>query len=165
MAVGDWVTGFAEGDRVRPFSPELAGRQAAAARFGRRPRRHAYAIQSASRGESISDHLSYREVACLPCAALTAFTVSIPANAFWSGKAFSPWALAACRSSHPVRQGPQRAGDRDHFRRGQSARLSDLGAADAVIDRNSHPDWEGSFLDLTGGKGVDRVIDTVGPAR
>lgn len=43
------------------------------------------------------------------------------------------------------------------------ARLRELGA-EMVIDRSATPEWTGAVLDHTGGKGVDRIVDVVGPA-
>src|SRR5262249_14968464 len=42
-------------------------------------------------------------------------------------------------------------------------RLRDLGA-DEVIDRNHMPAWEHAVTKLTGGDGVDHVVDAVGMA-
>jgi NADPH:quinone reductase-like Zn-dependent oxidoreductase len=45
--------------------------------------------------------------------------------------------------------------------RERARRLRSLGAAEA-IDRTETPDWEQAILELTGGDGVEHVVDTVG---
>ncbi|MCX4092037.1 zinc-dependent alcohol dehydrogenase family protein [Nocardia sp. alder85J] len=44
----------------------------------------------------------------------------------------------------------------------KAKRLRDLGA-DETIDRGEHPDWEQVVVELTGGHGVDHVVEAVGP--
>src|SRR5205814_8090041 len=43
----------------------------------------------------------------------------------------------------------------------KAKRLRELGA-DEVIDRNQTPAWEQAVLELTGGDGVEHVVDAVG---
>lgn len=45
----------------------------------------------------------------------------------------------------------------------KAKRLRELGA-DEVINRNETPAWEGAVLELTGGDGVEHVVDAVGMA-
>jgi NADPH:quinone reductase-like Zn-dependent oxidoreductase len=45
----------------------------------------------------------------------------------------------------------------------KAARLTELGA-DAVINVRDDPEWPSRVLELTGGQGVDRVIEIGGPA-
>jgi len=42
------------------------------------------------------------------------------------------------------------------------ARIRDLGAGE-TINCTDHPDWEKIVLEMTGGKGVDRVVEVGGP--
>ncbi|MGW2744585.1 zinc-binding dehydrogenase [Streptomyces sp. NPDC001450] len=43
----------------------------------------------------------------------------------------------------------------------KAARLRELGA-DAVVDYRDVPDWHSAVREQTGGRGVDRVVDTAG---
>ncbi|MDF2712121.1 MAG: putative oxidoreductase [Nonomuraea muscovyensis] len=108
-------------------------------------------------------HLSFEEAATLPCAAVTAWNaltgdgvglrpgqtlvvqgsggVSLFALAF--AKTLGARVIATTSS-------PDKA-----------ARLAELGA-DEVIDYRSSPDWPGQVIELTGGRGADRVVDVAG---
>lgn len=108
----------------------------------------------------IPDHLSFAEAAALPCAGVTAWSalngprriipgetvltigsggVALFATQF--AKAFGARTIAVTSSAEKV------------------ARLRKLGV-DEVIDRRSCPEWDRAIVDLTGGRGVDHVVET-----
>lgn len=43
----------------------------------------------------------------------------------------------------------------------KAAKLRELGA-EAVVNYRTHPDWDKEIMELTGGKGVDKVVDIAG---
>jgi len=112
---------------------------------------------------SIPDHLSYEEGATLTCAALTAWsalttlprgilpgeraltmgTGGVPLFALQFAKAMGAEVIALT-SSAP-----------------KALRLTALGA-DHVIDYRANPDWEKLIPDLTGGRGIDHIVETGG---
>ncbi|WP_034091416.1 zinc-dependent alcohol dehydrogenase family protein [Streptacidiphilus albus] len=110
----------------------------------------------------VPEHLSYEEAAALPLTAVTAW------NALTGGRPPMPGetvltlgsgsvslfalqlATAAGARVIATTSGPEKA-----------RRLRGLGA-DAVVDRRSTPDWEQEVRALTGGRGVDRVVEVAG---
>ncbi|KJJ35184.1 alcohol dehydrogenase [Aspergillus flavus AF70] len=110
----------------------------------------------------IPDYMSYVEAACLPCAAVTAWTAlnkveplqpgqtvliqgtgGVSLFALQFAKIFGARVLAITSSD------------------GKAAKLKELGA-DAVVNHCTTPDWDQEILALTGGKGVDKVLDIAG---
>jgi NADPH:quinone reductase-like Zn-dependent oxidoreductase len=111
----------------------------------------------------IPAHLSYREAATLPCAAVTAW------NALTGGgRGVRPGDTVVTLGSGGVSlfaiQLARLLGARVIATTGDPAkavRLSELGA-DEVIDHRATPDWDAPVRELTGGRGADRVVDVVG---
>jgi NADPH:quinone reductase-like Zn-dependent oxidoreductase len=111
----------------------------------------------------IPEHLSYVEAATLPCAALTAW------NALTGdGVGLRPGQTVLVTGSGGVSlfavQLAKALGARVIATTGQVAkeqRLRDLGA-DAVVNYRAAGDWPTAARDFTGGRGVDRVVDTAG---
>ncbi|GAA2999911.1 NAD(P)-dependent alcohol dehydrogenase [Streptosporangium longisporum] len=170
VAVGEKVTRFAVGDRVvgaywprwhdgrlRPelldqFGCTLDGMLAE------------YALLDQQWAVPVPDHLSWEEAACLPCAGVTAWNAVVGGEPLRPGQtvltlgtgSVSLFTLAfakllGCRVISTT------SGD------ARAARLTELGA-DHVVDHTATPGWGRAVRDLTGGRGVDLVVETVGPA-
>jgi NADPH:quinone reductase-like Zn-dependent oxidoreductase len=111
----------------------------------------------------VPEHLSYAEAATLPCAAVTAW------NALTGdGPGIQPGHTVLTTGSGGVSlfavQLGRLLGARVIATTGQvgkEQRLRDLGA-DEVINYRAVPDWHTAVRDITGGRGVDRVVDTAG---
>jgi NADPH:quinone reductase-like Zn-dependent oxidoreductase len=110
----------------------------------------------------IPDYLSYEEAACLPCAAVSAWSALTIGEPLYPGltvliqgtggvalfglqiaKMFGARVLAITSSADKAK------------------RLEDLGA-DAVVNYNTYPNWDEEMLKLTNGRGVDKVIEIGG---
>ncbi|MET7673058.1 zinc-dependent alcohol dehydrogenase family protein [Micromonospora luteifusca] len=111
----------------------------------------------------VPGHLSYAEAATLPCAAVTAW------NALTGdGTGIQPGHTVLTTGSGGVSlfvvQLAKLLGARVIATTGQAEkeqRLRDLGA-DEVVNYRAAPDWHIAARDITGGRGVDRVVDTAG---
>jgi NADPH:quinone reductase-like Zn-dependent oxidoreductase len=109
-------------------------------------------------------HLSFEEAATLPCAAVTAWaslaerarvtagetvltmgTGGVSVFALQFAKLFGARVIATTSSA------------------GKAQRLRELGADD-VINYRETPEWEREVLRLTGGRGVDHVVEVGGPS-
>lgn len=113
----------------------------------------------------IPENLSFEEAATLPTAGVLAWSALTPADRpLTAGEtvltvgtgtvALMALQLASALGAEVIAV----TGGADN-----AAKLTALGAAH-VIDRRSTPDWETIAGELTGGRGVDHVIDAVGPA-
>jgi NADPH:quinone reductase-like Zn-dependent oxidoreductase len=122
-----------------------------------------YAIYHQDALVAVPDHLSYEEAATLTCAALTAWSAlttlprgvlpgervltmgsgGVPLFALQFAKAMGAEVIALT-SSAP-----------------KAVRLKALGA-DHVIDYRANPDWEKLIPGLTGGRGIDHIVETGG---
>jgi len=108
------------------------------------------------------EHLSFEEASCLPCAGVTAWNALTGGRGLRSGetvltlgsggvslfalqfaKAFGARVIATTGSDH------------------KAERLLALGA-DGVINYRATPDWSRRVRELTGGRGVDHVIEVAG---
>ncbi|MEV5573559.1 NAD(P)-dependent alcohol dehydrogenase [Spirillospora sp. NPDC052269] len=111
----------------------------------------------------IPDHLSDEEAAAFPLAAVTAW------NALTSGNPVRPGATVLTLGSGAVSlfvlRFAKAAGARVIVTTSGAAKAERLRAlgADEVINYREDPDWDGTVRALTGGEGVDRVVDTSGP--
>jgi NADPH:quinone reductase-like Zn-dependent oxidoreductase len=111
----------------------------------------------------IPEHLSYAEAATLPCAAVTAW------NALTGdGPGIQPGHTVLTTGSGGVSlfalQLAKLLGARviaTTGRRDKEERLRALGA-DEVVNYRDVPDWHTAVRDATGGRGVDRIVDTAG---
>ena len=111
----------------------------------------------------IPEHLSYAEAATLPCAAVTAW------NALTGdGPGIQPGHTVLTTGSGGVSLfavqlakllGARVIATTGHMEKEQ--RLRDLGA-DEVVNYRAVPDWHTAVRDITGGRGVDRVVETAG---
>jgi NADPH:quinone reductase-like Zn-dependent oxidoreductase len=165
VAVGAGVTRFKTGDRViNSFFPNWFGGS-----FNAMPEAYVvdrdgwlteYKVVSVEALVSMPEHLTFEEAATLPCAAVTAWSAlagvkagetvltqgmgGVSLFAVQLAKAFGARVIATTSS-------PEKA-----------LRLRELGA-DEVIDYRASPDWADQVRALTGGRGVDRVVEVGGP--
>src|SRR6202140_995147 len=117
-------------------------------------------VLSAEALASMPEHLTFEEAATLPCAGVTAWsallgvragetvltqgTGGVSLFAVQLAKAFGARVIATTSSAE------------------KALRLLELGA-DEVIDYRASPDWGDQVRALTGGRGVDRVVEVGGP--
>ncbi|HCA26992.1 MAG TPA: alcohol dehydrogenase [Betaproteobacteria bacterium] len=166
-SVGEGVTRFKPGDRVvNSFFPRWFG-----GRFPSSSRAEQYGsdrdgwlaeeqVVSAEALVAAPPHLSFEEAATLPCAAVTAWTalsgVTVGDTVLTQGSggvSLFALQLAKCLGARVIAttSGPEKA-----------ERLKVLGA-DAVIDYTVVPEWSAPVRELTGGDGVDRIVEVGGP--
>jgi NADPH:quinone reductase-like Zn-dependent oxidoreductase len=112
----------------------------------------------------IPEHMSYEEAATLPCAGVTAW------NALAGGKPTLPGQTVLTLGTGGVSilalQLAKAAGARVIITSSSDeklARARDLGA-DETVNYKTHPDWEKQVLALTGGQGVDHIVELGAPA-
>jgi NADPH:quinone reductase-like Zn-dependent oxidoreductase len=165
VAVGAGVARFKVGDRViNSFFPNWFGGsfnqmsdQYVASRDGWLTE---YKVVSAEALVSMPEQLTFEEAATLPCAAVTAWsalagtgsgdtvltegTGGVSVFAVQLAKAMGARVIATTSSPEKAR------------------RLTELGA-DHVIDYRALPEWGDKVRALTGGRGVDRVVEVGGP--
>jgi NADPH:quinone reductase-like Zn-dependent oxidoreductase len=108
-------------------------------------------------------HLDFVEAATIPCAAVTAWHALFALDPLKPGDSVlllgtggvSTWALQLAKA----------AGLRVVITSSDDAKLDRALAlgADATINYRRTPEWQGEALRLTGGRGVDRVLDVGGP--
>jgi NADPH:quinone reductase-like Zn-dependent oxidoreductase len=110
----------------------------------------------------IPDYLSYEEAAALPCAAVTAW------NAMFESGSLKPGELVLALGTGGVSiftlQFARMAGAKviiTSSSESKIARARELGAHE-TINYKSTPDWEKRVRELTGGRGVDQVIEVGG---
>lgn len=169
ISIGKDVSRILEGDRVAvsctanwiggPFVPEYRSSGFGFAVDGLLAE---YVVFNEDALVRIPDYMSYVEAASLPCAAVTAWaalnkieplqpgqtvliqgTGGVSLFALQFAKIFGVRVLAIASSD------------------GKAAKLKELGA-DAVVNYSTTPDWDQDILALTGGKGVDKVLDIAG---
>jgi NADPH:quinone reductase-like Zn-dependent oxidoreductase len=110
----------------------------------------------------IPEHLSYEEAATLPCAAVTAWHALVSFGHLKAGESVltlgtggvSIFALQIAKA-HGARVIATSSSDE------KLARAKQLGA-DETINYKAVPDWEKEVLRLTGGVGVDHVVEVGG---
>ncbi len=108
------------------------------------------------------DHLSFEQAACLPCAAVTAWNCLIAGGRLKAGETVLllgtggvsifalQFALAAGARAIMTSSGDDKL-----------ARVREMGAHETINYRDT-PDWEARVLELTGGRGVDHVVEVGG---
>lgn len=113
---------------------------------------------------AMPEHLSFEEASTLPCAALTAW------NALFAGPTTlhpgqKVLVLGTGGVSMFALQFAQAAGAEVIATSSSDAKLDKVRAmgADKLINYRSHPDWEQKVRELTGGEGVDHVVEVGGP--
>ncbi|MDL2337998.1 MAG: NAD(P)-dependent alcohol dehydrogenase [Pseudomonadota bacterium] len=107
-------------------------------------------------------HLSDEEAATLPCAALTAW------NALYEGRQLLPGETVLVLGTGGVSmfalQFAKASGATVIATSSSDAKLAKAKAlgADHLINYKTHPDWEQSVREVTGGRGVDHVVEVGG---
>jgi NADPH:quinone reductase-like Zn-dependent oxidoreductase len=121
-----------------------------------------YALLDAGAVVPIPDELSFEEAATLPCAGVTAW------NALTGGRCVEPGDTVLTLGSGGVSlfavQFAKAFGARviaTTSNADKAARLRALGA-DETIDYHAEPNWAEKVLELTGGMGVDHVVEVTG---
>lgn len=111
---------------------------------------------------AIPTHLSWEEASTLPCAALTAWNALTSANTKAGDTVLvlgtggvSIFALQLARAFGALVIATSGSDDK-------AAKAKALGA-DAVINYRKNPEWHGEVRKLTGGAGVDLVLEVGGP--
>lgn len=111
---------------------------------------------------SIPDHLTYEEAATLPCAAVTAWHAVVTEGQVKAGDTVliqgtggvSIFALQFARANGARVIATSGSDEKLH-------RVIDLGASDGVNYKTT-PDWDKAVRGLTGGEGVDHVVEVGG---
>jgi len=169
VAVGDAVTRFAVGDRVAGifFADWIDGRPdpgaLASARGGSPGGMLSEVIVTHENGlVSIPEHLSYEEAATLPCAAVTAWVGLFKRGGLEAGDyvllegtgGVSVFGLlfSVAADAKPIITSSSNE---------KLARAKELGAFGTANYRDN-PDWQKEVRQLTGGVGVDQVLEVGG---
>ena len=169
-AIGEDVTGLAPGDRVASCffqdwqAGECSAEAMASALGGARQGVLAEEVVLSARGVvPIPAGLSFEEAACLPCAALTAWHALTEPRPVLPGE--TVLLLGTGGVSVFAQQFCALMGARTVVTSSSEAKLArmrGLGAA-GTIDYRASPDWHEGVLEMTGGRGVDRVVEVGGP--
>jgi NADPH:quinone reductase-like Zn-dependent oxidoreductase len=167
VAVGERVSRLAPGDRVAgvyfprwrsgPIEPDQGRDQFGCTRNGMLAE---YVVAEEQAFVKVPDHLSFEEAATLPCAAVTAWsaltgprrvlpgesvltigTGGVALFALQFAKLFGARTIAITSSAEKVQ-------------------LLKWQGADEVIDYRKNPGWDKLVRDMTGGAGVDHVVET-----
>jgi alcohol dehydrogenase len=169
-AIGDGVTRVKVGDRIACcFHPRWFGgpirREYITDRLGANldGMLAEYAVLSEEALVRVPSHLSFEEAATLPCAAVTAWVALTGHHRVTAGDTVliqgsggvSVFALqfAQVLGAQVIATTSTAA---------KAERLKALGAAE-VINYTETPNWDEKTRDLTGGRGVDRVVEIGGP--
>ncbi|KAF8609773.1 NAD(P)-binding protein [Ceratobasidium sp. AG-I] len=169
VAVGDGVSQWKKGDRVHslftegwlsgPIKAEQFGTALGAPVPGCLTQ---YRIFPEATLLPIPSHLSYEEAATLPCAAVTAW------NALFEGKPLTKDSTVLALGSGGVSvhgaQLAKAAGARviaTTSSKEKEAKYKALGV-DHVINYREHPEWSEKVKELTGGVGVEHVLEVGG---
>ncbi len=170
VAVGEGVARFAQGDRVSGIfmqgwiSGEITPAAAATALGGAIDGMLSEKVVLSEEGlVRIPEHLSFEEASTLPCAAVTAWNGLVEKGGLKAGetvlvqgtggvslfalqfaKMFGARAIATSSSDEKLE------------------RALTLGASDG-INYKKNPGWDERALELTGGRGVDHVVEVGGP--
>jgi NADPH:quinone reductase-like Zn-dependent oxidoreductase len=169
IAVGAGVTGYKGGERVVvPFMPgwlagpsdEEKGRSALGG--GGMGLLAQQAVLPAQALLSIPGHLGFEEAATLPCAGVTAWNAVVTSGAIKPGD--TVLVLGTGGVSLFALQFARLAGARVIATSSSDQKLGrarELGASEG-INYKTTPDWDKRVRELTGGKGVDQVIEVGG---
>lgn len=169
VAIGAGVTRFAPGDAVMStFFPNWPAGPVSAARARGVPGDHVdgfaaeYVCMPASAFTRIPAGYGWTEAATLPCAALTAWRALFVENAIRAGD----WVLTQGTGGVSVfaLQFAKAVGARVVATSSSAAKLERLRAlgADHLINYRDTPNWGEAALELTGGRGVDEVVEIGG---
>jgi NADPH:quinone reductase-like Zn-dependent oxidoreductase len=170
IAIGSGVTAFRIGDRVTgSFFPDWIDGPPTADTLARGLGGSVDGVLAEevvldeSAWVAIPAHMDFVEAATLPCAGVTAWNALFRAAPLSPGDSVlllgtggvSMWALQLAK----------KAGMRVLITSSDDRKLERARAlgADATINYRRTPDWENEVLRLTGGRGVDRVLEVGGP--
>ncbi len=169
IAVGEGVARFKLGDRVMhtfrkswldgPFRPDMIGATMGSPLDGMLTEQ---ALAHEQDCVSVPDHLSYEEAACLPCAGVTAWHALMEKKALLAGE--TVLLIGTGGVSIFGLQFAKLAGAQAIITSSSDAKLQrarELGA-DGVVNYKTTPDWDAEVLKLTGGRGVDHVVEVGG---
>jgi NADPH:quinone reductase-like Zn-dependent oxidoreductase len=168
-AAGPGVTRWRKGDRVAGcfFQDWSAGGITAAAMAGALGGPvdgvlAEYAVLREAGLVAVPEHLSFEEAACLPCAAVTAWNCLIDSGGLKAGETVlllgtggvSIFGLQFCRM----------AGARAIVTSSSDQKLERVRGLGAwkTINYREQPDWDRVARELTGGRGVDHVLEVGG---
>jgi NADPH:quinone reductase-like Zn-dependent oxidoreductase len=169
LAIGDGVTAYKPGDRVvgsffqswitGPFAREYGASALGGAIDGVLTQFRVFNQEGLLR---VPEHLSFEEGATLPCAGLTAWNALVPTTHVQAGDTVlllgtggvSIFGLQFAKL-HGARVIITSSSDE------KLARAKALGA-DETINYKTTPEWDKEVLRLTGGKGVDIVLEVGG---
>lgn len=169
VAVGAGVQRFQVGDKVMStFFPHWPGGEVSAERARGVPGDHVdgfaaeYVVMPASAFTRMPTGYSYEQAATLPCAALTAWRALFVENATKPGD----WVLTQGTGGVSVfaLQFAKAAGARVISTSSSAAKLERLATlgADHLVNYKETPDWGVKARELTGGRGVDVVVEIGG---
>lgn len=171
VAVGEGVTRFERGDRVcgifmqgwisGGITPDAASTALGGAIDGMLCEKVVLSEEGLVR---VPDHLSFEEASTLPCAAVTAWNALVEKGGLKAGDTVlvqgtggvSLFALQFA-SMFGARVIPTSSSDE------KLERTLSLGASDGINYKKT-PEWAERVLELTGGRGVDHVVEVGGPA-
>ncbi|MFN3312822.1 MAG: zinc-dependent alcohol dehydrogenase family protein [Hyphomonas sp.] len=170
VAIGDGVTKWKVGDRVLSlFFPNWQSGQVEAAGFQSVPGDGAdgFGCELYAGPETaftrMPDGWSFEEAATLPCAALTAWRGMFVETRTKPGD----WVLVQGTGGVSIfaLQFAKAAGARVIATSSSEAKLEKLRnlGADHVINYKENPDWGKTAFEMTGGRGVDEVVEIGGP--
>lgn len=169
IAAGPGVTGWKPGDRVAgcffqnwPAGGISAGAMATALGGPIDGVLAEEVVLRAGGLVAIPDHLSFEEAACLPCAAVTAWNCLIAGGGLKAGETvllLGTGGVSIFALQIALAQGARviMTSSSDE----KLARVREMGAHETINYRDT-PDWEARVLDLTGGRGVDHVVEVGG---
>ncbi|BAW04657.1 alcohol dehydrogenase [Nocardia seriolae] len=169
IALGSGVTRAALGDRVMGTyfvswvdgkqNQELGSRQYGATHDGWLA---TYVLLEEESVVQVPAHLADAEAAALTCAGLVAWaalTKPVPVGPEDTVLTVGTGPVGLFAVQHAKMLGARVISITSSPEKGE--RLRKLGSGE-VVDRKQTPDWEHAVLDLTGGLGVDRVVEAVG---
>lgn len=167
--VGAGVTAFRPGDRVvgtffqnwqaGPISAEAMATTLGGPIDGMLAE---YVVLKETGALHIPEHLSFEEAATLPCAGLTAWNCLFGAGKVQPGQ--TVLLLGTGGVSIFAQQFANMAGIRTILTSSSDEKLARAAAVGAkeTINYRRHPDWEEKVLEMTGGRGVDLVVEVGG---
>jgi NADPH:quinone reductase-like Zn-dependent oxidoreductase len=110
----------------------------------------------------VPDHLTYAEASTLPCAAVTAWHALVVSGNIKAGD--TVLTLGTGGVSIFALQIAKLSGARVIATSGSDEKIAKLRelAADETVNYREHEDWDKTVLEMTGGRGVDHVIEVGG---
>jgi NADPH:quinone reductase-like Zn-dependent oxidoreductase len=169
VAVGEHVTRFRLGDRVAgnyfarwkrgPIDYDVFEQLGCA--FDGMLTEHA--LLDEEWAVKVPDHLSWEEAATLPCAGVTAWNSIVGPVPVIAGQ--TVLTLGSGGVSLFALQFAKAMGARVIVTTSSQAKVEALQklGADVVIDYGANPEWGKAVRDASGGRGVDLVVETMGP--